>query len=177
MVEILCDDGSLPEDCALLHWCKIMQEACEASGATFQVASNMKKWCEDAGFTEVTQTYFKIPIGPWPRDKHDKIVGSFNLANMLQAVEGFSLHLLTKFGNMTAPEVYELVEKVRADMRNKKYHSYFRLFVCQARKSQKEESRPPSRGSTIRPRRGQAAQSGGETDCGSIAEEPEDQDD
>ncbi|KAK6359273.1 hypothetical protein TWF696_000436 [Orbilia brochopaga] len=177
MVEVLCDDGSLPYDCALLHWCRIMQEACEASGATFRVASNMKKWCEEAGFVEITEKAFKIPIGPWPRDKHDKLVGSFNLANMLQAVEGFSLHLLTKFGNMNAQQVYELVEKVRADMKNKKYHSYFRLFVCYARKPEKEEeSRPPSRGSTIVPQ-GQPAYSGGETDCGSIAEETEGHDD
>ncbi|KAJ6260120.1 hypothetical protein Dda_4341 [Drechslerella dactyloides] len=179
-VEILCDDGSVPDDCALMQWVKIMQDACESSGATFRVAGHMREWCEKAGFTEITEQAFKVPIGPWPRDKQDKLVGSFNLANMLQAVEGFSMHLLTRYGNKNPNEVYELIEKVRADMKNKKLHSYFRLFVCYARKPEKEEARPPSRGSTIHPQGpGTAAQSGGETEteCGSIAEESEDHDD
>ncbi|KAF3932545.1 hypothetical protein ABW20_dc0103382 [Dactylellina cionopaga] len=62
-----------------------MRDACERAPATFDVAGKMEKWCKDAGFVEVTQKIFKIPLGPWPKDKHEKTVGSYNLANMLNA--------------------------------------------------------------------------------------------
>ncbi|EPS44147.1 hypothetical protein H072_1821 [Dactylellina haptotyla CBS 200.50] len=169
VVEIICDDGSIPEDAPIKYWVDVMKEAGERSGMTFDVAGNVEKWCKDAGFVEVTQRVFKIPVGPWPKDKYEKTLGSYNLLNMLHASEGFSLHLLTKLGNLTVEEVYDLVEKVRADMKNKKYHSYFRLYVCTARKAEEPAARPQSRGSTIRP----GGHSSGETDCGSILEESE----
>ncbi|EWC47655.1 hypothetical protein DRE_03275 [Drechslerella stenobrocha 248] len=128
-VEILCDDDSVPADAALLEWLKVMWRACEDSGTTFNVAGNMKGWCEKAGFTEVTEKVFKLPIGPWPRDKHEKTVGSFNLANMRNACEGFSLYLLSRFGNMTIDEINELISRVKEEMGNKRVHAYFRLYV------------------------------------------------
>lgn len=186
VVEILSDDDSVPKDADVLRWVNVMRDACERAPATFDVAGKMEKWCKDAGFVEVTQKIFKIPLGPWPKDKHEKTVGSYNLANMLNACEGFSLHLLTKFADLELNEVQELVGKVQADLRNRKFHSYFRLFVCYARKPEEEEEeeevpevpevpRPVSRGSTIHPgHHHHEAHSGGETDCcSSILEESE----
>ncbi|KAF3165947.1 hypothetical protein EYR41_007755 [Orbilia oligospora] len=171
MVEFQCDDGSLPEDSAVKYWVGIMRIACERAGTSFDVAGRVKEWCEAAGFEEVTQRVYKLPIGPWPKDKSEKTLGSYNLANMLSACDGFSLHLLTKFYGMSVPELNDLMDRVKAEMKNKKIHSYFRMWVCYARKPEAPyESRPSSRGSTIRPPTYDL--SGGETtDCASITEE------
>ncbi|KAK6500993.1 hypothetical protein TWF506_003749 [Arthrobotrys conoides] len=171
MVDFDCDDGSLPDDSAVKYWVGIMQIACERAGTSFDVAGRVKEWCEAAGFEEVTQKMYKLPIGPWPKDKYEKALGSYNLANMLSACDGFSLHLLTKFYGMSVEELNDLMDRVKSEMKNKKIHSYFRMYVCYARKPEApEESRPSSRGSTIRPPAYDL--SGGETtDCASIIEE------
>ncbi|KAK6345717.1 hypothetical protein TWF718_007626 [Orbilia javanica] len=176
VVEFQCDDGSLPEDSVVKHWVSIMRIACERAGTSFDVAGRVKGWCEAAGFEEVTQKVFKLPIGPWPKDKYEKALGSYNLANMLSACDGFSLHLLTKYYGMSVEELDDMMSKVKAEMKNKKYHSYFRMYVCYARKPEVAyESRPSSRGSTIRPPAYDL--SGGETDCASILEERDEEED
>jgi len=39
----------------------------------------LKKWAEDAGFVNVQEHVFKIPMGPWPKDP--KLVSKhYNLA-------------------------------------------------------------------------------------------------
>ncbi|KAK6535653.1 hypothetical protein TWF694_002108 [Orbilia ellipsospora] len=172
VVEITCDDGSIPKGAPVEVWCDEMIKAAEDAGASFDVAGKMENWCDKQGFVEITQKMFKIPIGPWAKEKYEKTVGSYNLVNMLAASEGFSLRLLTKFGSkMSKTEVEKLLVGVTADLKNKKHHAYFRMYVCYARKPETSEARPPSRGSTIRP--GRHDHSGGETDCASIHEESE----
>ncbi|KAK6360107.1 hypothetical protein TWF730_006260 [Orbilia blumenaviensis] len=178
VVEFQCDDGSLPDDAAVRYWVGIMRIACERAGTSFDVAGRVKDWCEAAGFEEVTQKVFKLPIGPWPKDKYEKALGSYNLANMLSACDGFSLHLLTKYYGMSVEDLESLMDRVKTEMKTKKIHSYFRMYVCYARKPEagpSRDSRPSSRGSTIRPPA--YDHSGGETDCASILEEQEEQGD
>ncbi|KAK6528557.1 hypothetical protein TWF281_009798 [Arthrobotrys megalospora] len=176
VVEFQCDDGSLPEDSAVKYWVSIMRIACERAGTSFDVAGRVKDWCEAAGFEEITQRMYKLPIGPWPKDKYEKALGSYNLANMLGACDGFSLHLLTKFYGMSVEDLDALMDKVKAEMKDKKIHSYFRMYVCYARKPESAgDSRPSSRGSTIRPPAHDY--SGGETDCASIIEEQDEYED
>ncbi|KAF3928563.1 hypothetical protein AA313_de0200150 [Arthrobotrys entomopaga] len=128
VVEIACDDGSIPKGAPVEVWCDEMIKAADDAGASFDVAGRMEGWCERAGFVEVTQKMFKIPIGPWAKEKYEKTVGSYNLVNMLAASEGFSLRLLTKFGSkMSKSDVEDLLLGVTADLKNKKYHSYFRM--------------------------------------------------
>lgn len=75
---------------------------------------------------------------------------------------------------MSVGELDDLMDRVKSEMKNKKYHSYFRMYVCYARKPEAaEESRPSSRGSTIRLPAYDF--SGGETDCASIIEEREEE--
>lgn len=51
---------------------------------------------EDAGFINVTQKEYKVPSGPWPKDPRMKDIGKYNLLNMLEAIEGFTIALFTR---------------------------------------------------------------------------------
>lgn len=31
---------------------------------------NLRKWMTDAGFQNIKESRFKLPIGPWAKDKH-----------------------------------------------------------------------------------------------------------
>ncbi|KAF3942004.1 hypothetical protein ABW19_dt0204382 [Dactylella cylindrospora] len=169
VVEAICDDNSMPDDSYLARWAENARVAGELSGTTFNVAGNVGKWCEEAGFVEITQKMFKIPIGPWPKDRNEKNIGNFNLVNMLGACEGFSLALHTKYLNFTVDELRAFLEKVKLDLTNRRYHTYFRLYVVTARKPE-PESRPGSPTSTLRAQSIRTT-TGDDTDATSILEE------
>lgn len=46
---------------------------------------------EDAGFRNVVHQKFRLPVGPWPKDPGLESVGMYNLAQVLDGLEAFSL--------------------------------------------------------------------------------------
>lgn len=69
----------------------------------------------------------QVPIGPWPRDPRAKEIGRYELVHMLDAVEPFSLALLSRTLEWTRERIEAVGAGVRADFRNPKNHlfSYF----------------------------------------------------
>ena len=76
------------------------------------------------GFVNLKERKFKTPIGTWPKDKKLKEIGLFNLANMNEGLEGFSLRLFKMVLGYTAEEVQLLIADVKRDMANRAIHSY-----------------------------------------------------
>ncbi|KAF3923200.1 hypothetical protein ABW20_dc0109754 [Dactylellina cionopaga] len=80
-----------------------------------------------AGFVNIRKEYFKLPIGTWPKDPVEKQIGAFNLINMLDAAEGFTLGFYTRYLGKTPEETLRIVEDIKHNLKNKKFHMYFRL--------------------------------------------------
>ncbi len=55
--------------------------------------------------------------------REQKIVGSWNLLNVLEGLEAFSMGLFTRFLGWTAEEVQLLLDDVRKDLQNPKIHA------------------------------------------------------
>lgn len=89
------DDGSLTPDHTLLEWAALFIEASERFGKSFMVVENMKQEIVDAGFVEVEEVRFKVPLGPWPSDPRLKELGKWDLLYCYQGCEGWALYLLT----------------------------------------------------------------------------------
>ncbi|KAF3924416.1 hypothetical protein AA313_de0207226 [Arthrobotrys entomopaga] len=126
-VEITSDDGSVPEDNVLKEWVRGLED----------ISGRIKKDChphkyidqrmKDAGFIHVHKEYFKLPIGTWPRDKIDKEIGAFNLVNMLEAAEGFTLKGFTEILGEDVGKVQKMIVDIRKNLKKKDFHMYFRL--------------------------------------------------
>jgi len=50
----------------------------------------------EAGFVDIVEKPYKVPIGPWPKDKLEKMIGTYNMVNLLDAAEGFTLVLFIR---------------------------------------------------------------------------------
>lgn len=87
----------------------------------------LEGWMKDAGFEEIWHEKFRLPIGPWAKDKHLKIVGAWNLIHINDGIEGFTLRLFTQFQGWKAEEVLALLAKVRKDLRDPGIHALFNL--------------------------------------------------
>jgi hypothetical protein len=95
------DDGSLPETDILVEWSKRFQDIGEnKTGKTFRIAERCKGFIENAGFINVVEKKYKVPVGPWSSDPLMKEIGRWNLMHCFTGAENWALHLLTQVLNV-----------------------------------------------------------------------------
>lgn len=90
------DDGTVTPDNIFGQWGSVSLEAGERFGKTLRIHELAKGYIEDAGFENVVEKVFRLPIGPWCKDKHMKQVGLWNLLHWEEGIEGWALALLTR---------------------------------------------------------------------------------
>lgn len=126
-IRVYSDDGSLPPDSALANWGDLFLPCAERAGRSLLTQETMRSAIEKAGFIDVREKLYKVPIGVWPKDKLLKEVGLLNHHHWKSGLEGYAMWLLTKFG---APEPWSKEEvqlhltKVRKDLNNPRIHGY-----------------------------------------------------
>lgn len=66
-------------------------------GKQFDIVKGMKEKMIKAGFVDVTEHRFKLPVGPWPKDKHLKTVGRYQRLVWEESLEMWVMLLWTRF--------------------------------------------------------------------------------
>ncbi len=74
-MKLYCDDGTMAPDYPYSEWLRTIDDAAMRLGKPLRIANKFKKWMEAAGFVDVHEEIFKVPVNPWPRDPHLKDVG------------------------------------------------------------------------------------------------------
>ncbi|KAI9867649.1 MAG: hypothetical protein M1813_008449 [Trichoglossum hirsutum] len=120
-------DGSLNDDMPLAKWDSLMIKATEVSGREGCPGPKLKGLIKEAGFENVTEEIFPLPIGMWPKDKKLKEMGAYNLFQRLENLEGITLGLFTRFLGWTSQEVLVFLADVRKDLRNPRIHPCYNL--------------------------------------------------
>ncbi|CAI7655758.1 unnamed protein product [Penicillium bialowiezense] len=124
-----CDDKSLPIDNLLRTWGPTLLSCGERAGRPLDTMEKMKERFHRAGFVDIHEKEYKWPIGPWARDQKYKEAGIVNLHHWISGMEGWAMWLLTKFGApepWSHDEVIVYVAKLRAELKNPRYHTYER---------------------------------------------------
>lgn len=119
------DDGSLTEDHHTLKWINTLLGAARTLGRDPSPGPQIEGWMRDAGFTNIVAQTYKVPIGPWAKDKRLKDIGLCNLVQTLEGLEGFSLRLFCGVLGWKEEEVMILLAKVRSEMKAGKIHFLF----------------------------------------------------
>lgn len=121
------DDGSLPEDSFMRTWGPNTMSAAEKTGRRIDITNTMRAGIEKAGFIDVHEKVYKIPIGTWPKDPLLKEVGRLGYHHALSGMEGWGMWLLTNHGvpkPWTKQDVQVYVAKLQAEIKTPQYHSY-----------------------------------------------------
>ncbi|WYZ44026.1 hypothetical protein EsH8_VII_000462 [Colletotrichum jinshuiense] len=90
-ISLISEDGTLTDEHYSSKWSKLLTEACEKIGREPCPGPRLEGWVKDAGFVDIVHRWFKLPIGPWPKDPHYKDIGLINLIQLLEGLEGFTL--------------------------------------------------------------------------------------
>ncbi|KAH7140367.1 S-adenosyl-L-methionine-dependent methyltransferase [Dactylonectria estremocensis] len=122
-----CDDGSITEKSAMHQWGKFFVKGGQKIGRSFTIVEDgvQKKSMEDAGFTDITEHDFKVPIGGWAKDPKLKEIGKYAQATLEQDVEGYVLFMASTVEGWTKEEIEVYISLLRRELRAGKMHPYY----------------------------------------------------
>lgn len=89
------DDGGISQVPGLVSWHDNVSRATEMVGKPLRVADKVEGWMRDAGFVDVKREAFKVPHGPWAKEKRYKELGWFYQVMSQEGIEAFTLSLFT----------------------------------------------------------------------------------
>lgn len=80
----------------MAKWSQTLIEAAEKIGKTFQIFNHTKEYITQAGFTDVKEKRYKVPVEYWSSDRKMKELGQWNRLWCLEGLESWSIFLLSK---------------------------------------------------------------------------------
>ena len=92
----LSDDGSVTEDHIFTQWGNNSLKAAEQFGKSLTIYKDAKELLGNAGFEQVTEKVFKLPIGGWSADQGLKTMGMWNQLYWEYGIEAWCLALMTR---------------------------------------------------------------------------------
>ncbi|TPX22358.1 hypothetical protein DIZ76_014229 [Coccidioides immitis] len=126
-VQFQSDEGNLKDHHILSVWSKLFIRMGEMTGKTFRIAELAKGYMEKAGFQNVTEVRFKLPVGTWSSDKHMKELGEWNLLQCDQGIEGWAMALLTRVLKWSVDEVKLFLAEMKIGLQDSKVRAYFNV--------------------------------------------------
>ena len=106
-----------------------LQEAANKFGRTMEVAVNLDKWVKEAGFADVVEEKTVVPSSAWPKEKEMKMVGAYQLLNMLDAASSYGQAHFTRVLGWSPQEYAVLNAKVRTQLKDRNLQLYSNLYV------------------------------------------------
>ncbi|KAF5007053.1 hypothetical protein FDECE_6598 [Fusarium decemcellulare] len=131
-----CDDGSIHERSAMHQWGKFFVEGGKKIGRSFTIVEDgvQRKAMEEAGFVNLEERDFKVPIGGWPKDPKLKEIGKYAQATLEQDIEGYVLFMANTVEGWTKEEVEVYISLLRRELRSGRMHPYYRQKAVWAQK-------------------------------------------
>jgi hypothetical protein len=109
-------------------WCVEQGMAAMKVGVNLRTSVEfMKGALQKAGYVDIVVREFKLPIGPWPKQKRLRDAGLLQLSAMLEGIEGLSLRLLKFYDGWSLEELKVLLAKVRTELKDPGCHAYWPL--------------------------------------------------
>ncbi|KAH6689653.1 S-adenosyl-L-methionine-dependent methyltransferase [Plectosphaerella plurivora] len=123
------EDGSLTKEHHTKKWIDTLLASAAKVGREPVPGVKLKEWVTDAGFVNVREEVFRMPIGPWAKDRDMKQVGQINLVQILEGLEAFSLRLLCDVEGWSETEVTVLLANVRNELKSGAFHAQIKIHV------------------------------------------------
>jgi Methyltransferase domain len=80
-------DGSLKDDSPYMQYIRHLNEASEKTGRKLNVAAELAGCMKDAGFEDVKQEIFVVPLAPWAKDSVLKEIGKWEYILVPDSIE------------------------------------------------------------------------------------------
>jgi len=119
------DDDSIPADSQVRKFFDILTAGCAQIGRDLFAPRRWKATLEEAGFVNVEERFFKLPIGGWPKDRRLKEAGVFEMETLREGLPAIGLGFFTRVLQWRPEEVEVLFAGVRKELDDRTVHSWF----------------------------------------------------
>ncbi|KAM0350664.1 hypothetical protein ACHAPU_003152 [Fusarium lateritium] len=120
-----CDDDSIPEDSYVRKFSSMTEQGSLKFGASLKDPLKWKGWLEERGYQNVTERVFKLPFNPWPKDPRMKLLGAWEMENLLHGLEAMVTRMFQKGLGWTDAEVTVFLALLRKEIKNPQMHGYW----------------------------------------------------
>ncbi|KAG7136386.1 Secondary metabolism regulator LAE1 like protein [Verticillium longisporum] len=134
---IRSDDGSITPDTTMgSSWSRLFVEGGERLGRSFTVLSDelQRQGMQEAGFVDLHEVNFKIPIGDWPLDPKLAEVGQWVRLTMEHDLEGYTLFIWKDVLGWDTDEYRRFLTSMKEEVRSRKLHGYMTVRYIYGRK-------------------------------------------
>ncbi|KAL3433545.1 S-adenosyl-L-methionine-dependent methyltransferase [Aspergillus tetrazonus] len=121
------------------EWGRVSLEAGEAFGKSLRIVDEARGRMIKAGFVDVVERRYKIPIGGWASDPRLKQLGLYNRLLWEEGIEGWCMYLLTTVLKWSREEVELYLSRMRKGLRTPRIHAYQECTVVYGRKPAKAD--------------------------------------
>ncbi|KAG9235787.1 S-adenosyl-L-methionine-dependent methyltransferase [Amylocarpus encephaloides] len=121
---LCCDDETLDLKNQLLEFTKKALNASAKMGISLDACTQYAKYMRDVGFEDIVERRYKMPSSPWPKDKRMKLIGAFEMHNLLGGLSAMSLWMFSRALGMTQIDIENFLVDVKRDTKNLKCGLY-----------------------------------------------------
>lgn len=120
-------DNSLPENSQIMELYNLLADIGGKIGIDLAVAQKFKSKMEAAGFEEVQERVFDLPLGDWGEGRRMKEIGLFQRYQMTEGLHGIAFGLLTRVAGWSPQRVEAFLAGVRREMKDRSVHSFYKV--------------------------------------------------
>jgi len=130
-----CDDDTMKDDYIVSKFLNLVKEGLAVFGVDLLAMRRNAEMLQAAGFVNVQEKIFKVPLGTWPRHKTMKLIGLYLRSVMYDGLQGISMGPFTRALSWTPAEVELYLVGVRKELMNSSTHSYIPFHVVYGQKA------------------------------------------
>jgi hypothetical protein len=128
-----CQDPEAGSSSKFLLFNKLFLDIGTRMGWDLMAPLLWREYLEDAGFTDIHIQWYRWPIGPWAKNKKNKILGQLAFINFFELLSSIE-PLYPKYLDWTPEETQIFIAEIRKEMREQKVHLYQPVCFCYAKK-------------------------------------------
>ncbi|KAG6163867.1 hypothetical protein E4U51_005428 [Claviceps purpurea] len=128
-VDFRSDDGSTELEPILASYGDLFREGGKTLNRPFFVQEIQQQAFDEAGFVEQRAVQYKIPFGPWAKDRKLAEIGRLTRATLENDLQGYTQMIWHNVLQRPADEYIFWLANMRKAIRNPKVHSYMIVHV------------------------------------------------
>ncbi|KAG6172693.1 hypothetical protein E4U51_006982 [Claviceps purpurea] len=132
-VEFRSDDGTTELEPILASYGELFREASKILNRPLFVQAIQPQALDEAGFIDKKIVQYKIPIGPWAKDRKFAEVGRFARESLEKDLQGYT-QMIWQSVQKPEDEYHVWLATLRKAIRNPKVHGYMAVQVVYGRK-------------------------------------------
>ena len=136
-----CLDGTMSPDWPIYRYWSTVIEGLKNLGIDFLSTTTLADRMRNAGFTNVTERVFNVPLGTWPRNKVLKMVGLYWRTVLLDGTYAIAIAPLTRGLNYTKEDVELFIIDVRKAYMDLSVHSYMPFYIIYGQRPESDVGR------------------------------------